>query len=135
MKVLKPFLLLILVLLVMIFAMSAIIGMGYLLAAIFPLTLFQSSIVSIGTILIITFLGLGITVCVYFSDMARTLKESYEEEFEDDEFMDDDEFGDDEMSENLNRFDNRIVDSVNIGRNTPCPCGSGKKYKRCCGKH
>lgn len=20
-----------------------------------------------------------------------------------------------------------------IGRNTPCPCGSGKKYKRCCG--
>jgi preprotein translocase subunit SecA len=21
-----------------------------------------------------------------------------------------------------------------IGRNNPCPCGSGKKYKRCCGK-
>ena len=21
-----------------------------------------------------------------------------------------------------------------IGRNDPCPCGSGKKYKRCCGK-
>ncbi len=21
-----------------------------------------------------------------------------------------------------------------IGRNTPCPCGSGKKYKKCCGK-
>jgi len=20
----------------------------------------------------------------------------------------------------------------NIGRNDPCPCGSGKKYKRCC---
>jgi preprotein translocase subunit SecA len=20
------------------------------------------------------------------------------------------------------------------GRNDPCPCGSGKKYKRCCGK-
>ncbi|PJD00044.1 hypothetical protein GQ37_005775 [Janthinobacterium sp. BJB1] len=19
-----------------------------------------------------------------------------------------------------------------IGRNNPCPCGSGKKYKRCC---
>jgi hypothetical protein len=19
-----------------------------------------------------------------------------------------------------------------IGRNAPCPCGSGKKYKRCC---
>jgi len=22
----------------------------------------------------------------------------------------------------------------NIGRNSPCPCGSGKKYKKCCGK-
>ena len=24
-------------------------------------------------------------------------------------------------------------DSPKIGRNSPCPCGSGKKYKRCCG--
>jgi preprotein translocase subunit SecA len=22
-----------------------------------------------------------------------------------------------------------------IGRNEPCPCGSGKKYKSCCGKN
>ena len=22
-----------------------------------------------------------------------------------------------------------------VGRNDPCPCGSGKKYKRCCGKN
>ena len=21
-----------------------------------------------------------------------------------------------------------------VGRNTPCPCGSGKKYKQCCGR-
>jgi preprotein translocase subunit SecA len=21
-----------------------------------------------------------------------------------------------------------------VGRNQPCPCGSGKKYKKCCGK-
>ena len=24
--------------------------------------------------------------------------------------------------------------SKKIGRNDPCPCGSGKKYKKCCGK-
>ena len=24
--------------------------------------------------------------------------------------------------------------SVKVGRNDPCPCGSGKKYKNCCGK-
>lgn len=25
-------------------------------------------------------------------------------------------------------------DTPKIGRNGPCPCGSGKKYKRCCGQ-
>jgi preprotein translocase subunit SecA len=24
-------------------------------------------------------------------------------------------------------------DTKKIGRNTPCPCGSKKKYKKCCG--
>ena len=24
--------------------------------------------------------------------------------------------------------------TVKVGRNDPCPCGSGKKYKRCCGR-
>ena len=27
----------------------------------------------------------------------------------------------------------RPVQSEKIGRNDPCPCGSGKKYKKCCG--
>ena len=27
-----------------------------------------------------------------------------------------------------------IVKKVNVGRNDPCPCGSGKKYKHCHGK-
>ena len=27
----------------------------------------------------------------------------------------------------------RIAGQVKIGRNTACPCGSGKKYKKCCG--
>lgn len=27
-----------------------------------------------------------------------------------------------------------IVKDKKIGRNEPCPCGSGKKYKQCCGK-
>lgn len=27
-----------------------------------------------------------------------------------------------------------IVKAPKIGRNDPCPCGSGKKYKKCCGK-
>jgi preprotein translocase subunit SecA len=27
------------------------------------------------------------------------------------------------------------VRRVKIGRNDPCPCGSGKKYKNCCGRN
>lgn len=26
-----------------------------------------------------------------------------------------------------------VRDGGKIGRNDPCPCGSGKKYKKCCG--
>ena len=29
---------------------------------------------------------------------------------------------------------NTIVKPKKIGRNDPCPCGSGKKYKFCCGR-
>ncbi|MDR0978176.1 MAG: preprotein translocase subunit SecA [Endomicrobium sp.] len=35
-----------------------------------------------------------------------------------------------------NRINNKKADPKNlnkIGRNDPCPCGSGKKYKKCCG--
>ena len=27
-----------------------------------------------------------------------------------------------------------FVKEETVGRNDPCPCGSGKKYKKCCGK-
>jgi hypothetical protein len=26
-----------------------------------------------------------------------------------------------------------VVNTIKVGRNDPCPCGSGKKYKKCCG--
>ena len=28
----------------------------------------------------------------------------------------------------------RVRKEAKIGRNDPCPCGSGKKYKHCCGR-
>ncbi len=33
----------------------------------------------------------------------------------------------------LNPQKPRIVEKK-VGRNEPCPCGSGKKYKKCCGE-
>ena len=37
-----------------------------------------------------------------------------------------------ELEEPSSIIDNRKVKKKKIGRNAPCPCGSGKKYKKCC---
>ncbi|NMB30839.1 MAG: hypothetical protein GX988_05310, partial [Clostridiales bacterium] len=39
-------------------------------------------------------------------------------------------------SENLGSSGEKstTVTKKKVGRNEPCPCGSGKKYKRCCGQ-
>jgi len=29
---------------------------------------------------------------------------------------------------------NQPIKTEKVGRNDPCPCGSGKKYKKCCGR-
>lgn len=37
--------------------------------------------------------------------------------------------------ENVNGYHKEIfIDSIKIGRNDLCTCGSNKKYKKCCGK-
>ncbi len=38
-----------------------------------------------------------------------------------------------EMQEKFNRMFEEVVSGKKVGRNDPCPCGSGKKYKHCCG--
>lgn len=36
----------------------------------------------------------------------------------------------------IGNYNNRNKrESRKVGRNAPCPCGSGLKYKRCCGKN
>ncbi len=44
------------------------------------------------------------------------------------------------LQQNAHRFQNQGPkvetyrrETPKIGRNEPCPCGSGKKYKKCCG--
>ncbi|MBR1580132.1 MAG: preprotein translocase subunit SecA [Selenomonadaceae bacterium] len=40
----------------------------------------------------------------------------------------------DEVSAAESQKRDRTPDGKKVGRNDPCPCGSGKKYKNCCGK-
>ena len=36
-------------------------------------------------------------------------------------------------SEDKHAASSTLTDTVKLGRNDPCPCGSGKKFKKCCG--
>jgi preprotein translocase subunit SecA len=51
-----------------------------------------------------------------------------------DDFFDD--YDSDDFRENsFNNFSSRPApETSRISRNSPCPCGSGEKYKHCCGK-
>ncbi|MDQ6843211.1 MAG: SEC-C metal-binding domain-containing protein, partial [Bacteroidota bacterium] len=53
-----------------------------------------------------------------------TIVNTWASYLEDEESFEDDYFEDDEIQV--------PAVSTKIGRNYPCPCGSGKKYKKCC---
>jgi len=53
-----------------------------------------------------------------------------EEYVDDDDWDNDDDFDDDFDDDDDEPV--RVIDYNNVGRNDPCPCGSGKKYKVCC---
>lgn len=68
----------------------------------------------------------------------------YYKEYEDD-FEESDSFGLKQLSESVYESDDsyylyseqtpKVNNTPKIGRNDPCPCGSGKKYKKCCLKN
>lgn len=63
-----------------------------------------------------------ITLCVYLDDNRHFVNQFYYH------------FGDEESAKigNSIAYHIPIQKSPKIGRNEPCPCGSGKKYKKCC---
>ncbi|WP_147819977.1 preprotein translocase subunit SecA [Salidesulfovibrio onnuriiensis] len=80
-----------------------------------------------------------------FQEMIYTIKETamrafchlrIEAEVKEEEFQhetnEDVEYQDSESSRRKQTTVRR--DAPKVGRNDPCPCGSGKKYKKCCGK-
>ena len=63
-------------------------------------------------------------------DLARS--EHYAHLMEDDESWLDEPWTDDDWLDGLSHSPAEPVSSDKIGRNEPCPCGSGLKYKKCC---
>jgi hypothetical protein len=101
-------------------------GLGILLAWLSPLTLFQSIFVVIGSTI-----AVGLIVCIMALSGTR---QSENDEYEDagDEDWD---FDEDEDDNDASAIETSATwgHTPGVGRNAPCPCGSGKKFKKCCG--
>lgn len=71
-----------------------------------------------------------------FNDISEDDYMDDETDMPDDEVYDDEDFDDSE--DNTDRFtpiqhyNEPLIKPAKIERNAPCPCGSGKKYKKCC---
>jgi len=113
------------------------IGVGYILSIILPLSLFEGAVLAIGSSFILAFsiaaISIGQQVSRYGFYIPRNNLDG-----EDDE----DDFDEEDESEEYEKYESGNVpnqqrtagNTAKIGRNAPCPCGSGLKYKRCCGK-
>ena len=91
-----------------------------------------------------------------FAEMVREIRkmapprpdspEDDEDDLEDEEYLDEDDWDDEDDGDEDEDFGHTpdpgpyepVVPyrrpTPKIGRNEPCPCGSGKKYKKCCGR-
>jgi hypothetical protein len=107
------------------------VGMGWLLSRILPLSLFEASVIAVLS-------GLGLA---YVIGQIASARPTYEEDWEDEEDWDE-EWEEDEYEEPISfpqwrRRGGEVQESTDgpvVGRNDPCPCGSGKKYKYCHGR-
>jgi len=95
--------------------LALLVGLGLLLTRILPLTLFQAAILAMGAS-VATSLWLIMIAC-----FIRTMRYLPPWEVDD---------GEEEEEDDEEPF---RAPKSQTPRNAPCPCGSGKKYKHCCG--
>jgi SEC-C motif len=102
-------------------------GLGVLLSWIFPLTPFQGTLLHL-VLFSVTIVFIGVSLL--FERIRDTFWATIDEEGDLDEEVD--------FLERNGRSSNAQKplppqrDPIKVGRNDPCPCGSGKKYKFCC---
>jgi len=97
---------------------AVFIGVGALLSYWFPLSLFQASTLAVGAALAIALVIQVVTTMMHLQADHTTEDDYLDWEPEEDA-------GNDTLLSTPN--------VPKIGRNEPCPCGSGKKFKNCCG--
>ncbi len=112
---------------------AAMLLVGRVLGLLFPVTTFQgaliTTLVALGAILAFV-LGYVGRIGDDVSHALAYLQDEDEDDEEDDEDEDDEDEEDEEYPPLRLAPDWR--EGKPVSRNAPCPCGSGKKYKRCC---
>jgi len=115
-------------------------GVGYIFSIIVPLSIFENAVLAIGSTFVVSFCIAALIICIQTSQHGLFIPRRHhlDEEFdEDDEEYEDEydyDYEDDYDDENTLNPPLVAKNAPKIGRNEPCPCGSGLKYKRCCGK-
>lgn len=100
---------------------AAFVALGALLSQWLPLSLFQASVLVIGGTLVMVMIAMLIAII-----MQHQLEHAYQDDDSTWDFEDDD-----EPKIPLSAILRLITPK--IGRNAPCPCGSKRKFKNCCG--
>jgi hypothetical protein len=112
---------------------AAMLLVGRVLGLLFPVTTFQgaliTTLVALGAILAFL-LGYVGRIGDDVSHALAYLQDEDEEDEEDDEDEEDEDEEDEEYPPLRLAPDWR--EGKPVSRNAPCPCGSGKQYKRCC---
>lgn len=117
---------------VLVLGLAVVIGFGALLAFLLPLSLYQASLLTVMTALVLVFITFVITFFTRFPIGASTdLDDDDWEDEVDEEDEDEDGWGSDDDRPLILHSTPRHA-APKPGRNSPCPCGSGKKYKNCC---
>jgi hypothetical protein len=116
------------------FAVVATVGsllflaLGALLAWLTPLSLFQGICTAIGASVAMALVAL----CLLHGSR-REEERSYWRENDDEDVAEDDADEDDAARPAIEVLPATPPDPK-AGRNEPCPCGSGQKFKKCCGR-
>ncbi len=122
------------IVLLIVISTAAFVAAGYLLSLILPVTLFQSSVLCIGATFVFAFIISAVTIGKHIFDRqydkTQHIYDNEEDGDDEEEYVEREERKIDNLSDS--RF--TVVHRRKVGRNESCPCGSGKKYKHCCGK-
>ncbi len=117
-------------------------GSGYLLTLILPLNQLQASTLFLASLalLVLTFIFMslvhGTNAPSLYENLDELLPDKWDDDWERENWADKNQerFVAKNMtvSQEKNNQSKRSGQSERVGRNQPCPCGSGKKFKFCC---